>query len=80
MCACRPEGQPYPGLHQKKCGQKVGGGDSVPLFHCDETSPEVVHPALEHSKDMALLEWVQRRATKMMGGLEHLSCEERLRE
>jgi len=34
----------------------------------------------QHRKDMDLLEWFQRRAMKMIRGLEHLSCEERLRE
>ena len=33
----------------------------------------------QHRKDMALLEWVQRTATKMIRVLEYLSCEERLR-
>ncbi|KAK4826174.1 hypothetical protein QYF61_006036 [Mycteria americana] len=31
-------------------------------------------------KDMELLERVQKRATEMIRGLEHLSCEDRLRE
>ncbi|KAK4818824.1 hypothetical protein QYF61_019861 [Mycteria americana] len=34
----------------------------------------------QHKKNMGLLEQVQRRAVKMIRGLEHLSCEDRLRE
>ncbi|KFQ79487.1 hypothetical protein N337_02399, partial [Phoenicopterus ruber ruber] len=34
----------------------------------------------QHKNDMDLLVWVQRRVTKMIGGLEHLSYEDRLRE
>jgi len=34
----------------------------------------------QHRKDMDLLERVQRRDTKMIRGMEHLSYEERLRE
>jgi len=34
----------------------------------------------QHRKDMDLLEQVQRRATKIIGGLEHLFYDERLNE
>ena len=34
----------------------------------------------QHKKYMELVKQVQRRATKMIRGLRHLSCEERLRE
>ena len=34
----------------------------------------------QYRKDVELLEWVQKRTTKMIRRLEHLSCKERLRE
>ena len=34
----------------------------------------------QHRKDMGLLKQVQKRTMKMIRGLEHVSCEERLRE
>jgi len=34
----------------------------------------------QHKQDMDVLERIQRRATKMIRGLEYLSCEDRLRK
>jgi len=80
MCIHSLEGQLYLGLHQGECGQQVEGDDCCSalvrphLKYC-------IHPwSPQHSKDMDLLERVQRRVTKKIRGMEHLSCEDRLRE
>ena len=58
------------------------GGDCAPLLSSCEAHLECCIQAWgpQYRKDVELLEWVQRRATKMIRGLEHLSYEERLRE
>jgi len=50
MRARSPEGQLYPGLHQKQRDQQGKGGDSAPLLGSDETPPGVLYPALEPSE------------------------------
>jgi len=46
MCTHSPEIHLYPGLHKKKCGQHVEGGDYPPLLCSCENTPGVLHPAL----------------------------------
>ena len=84
MCACSPEGQQYPGLHQEKCDQQVKGGRwfcPSTLHSWDPTWSTVsscVGP--QNKKATELLKWVQRTATKMIRGLKHLPWEDSLRE
>ncbi|PKU39779.1 hypothetical protein llap_9923 [Limosa lapponica baueri] len=57
------------------------------ILDCIKRIMECYHPEYsiqlwgpQHRKDMDLLEWVQRRATKVIRGLEHPSYEDKLRE
>ena len=82
QCALAAQkGQWYPGLHQKRGGQQAEV--IIPLYFV------LVRPYVEHCtqaggpqyrKDVELLERVQRRAMKMIRGLEHNLYEDRLRE
>ena len=75
------ECQQYPGLHQQRGGSRATGV-IAPFYSALvgshlEYCIQVLSP--QHKKDEELLEQVQSRATKMLRGFEHISCEDRLR-
>ena len=66
---CHPEGQWYPGLHQKRGGQQ--NKVTAPLYSALIRTPlEFCIQAWDpqHRKDVKLLERVQRKAMKMIRG------------
>ena len=70
------------GLHQKKRGQQVEGGDSTPLLRSREIPPGILRSALglptEEGHGPAGASPEEGHEDDQ--GLEHLSCEDRLRE
>lgn len=44
------------------------------LEHC------VQFGALQKKEDVDILEWIQKRGTKVVKGLKHMKCKKRLRE
>lgn len=84
MCTYSSESQ-YLGLHKKK----LSYNSSMLSYEVILLYSALVRPYLEycpqlwdpeHKNYMNLLKWDQRRATKIIRGLKHLSYEERLTE
>jgi len=69
-------------MHQEKGGQQVKGSDSAPLHHSGLTLLGVLCSSLEPSAQErpGPVGADPEEATKMIRGLEHLSCEGRLKE
>lgn len=61
LCACCPESQPYPRLHQKKCRSKKV---IVSLYCALEYRPQPWNP--QQIKDMDLMKWKKPKKNKII--------------
>ncbi|KAJ7424076.1 hypothetical protein BTVI_07733 [Pitangus sulphuratus] len=81
QCALSPESQVCPGLHPKQCRQEVREG-ILPL--CSTLARTTCSPAsssgVPAQKGHEPVGESPEEATKMIRGMKHLSCEERLGE
>lgn len=70
------------GCIRRNMARKVKGGDPVPLLCVGETSPGVPNSDMESSvkRDIDQLKHIQRKAMKMIHGMEHLFPKDQLKE
>ena len=73
MCAHSPEGQLYPGLHQKRRGQQVEGDDSAPLWWEPTWSPASNSGALSTGKTWMCWSGYRGGPQKIIQGVKHCS-------
>jgi len=77
MCPRSSQSHLYPGLHQKRCDQQSAGDDPAFLLCAVEYCVQMW--SSQYRRDIDLLVCLQRKAIKILEGMEHLPCENSLR-